>query len=315
MVAMRVLVTGALGFLGRRLLPLLHEAGYRVRVLLPAETRQPELPRGVPLEVALGGFQNLADLQAALSRVDVVLHLATAEHRGPRGSLQQSDVQSTQNLIRAAQGRYRPLILYFSHLGAGPHTAYPVLRAKGLAERALRQSGLPYIILRCGPVFGAHDHFLFPLARWIRMMPGLVPLPAGGHALLHPLWLEDLVAVVLTLLEEPELALGQTLSLGGPEHLSLRDIVALLSQHLGLRRAIVPMPPVLMRLWLLFWQNLSTKAPLTTFWLDYVAVHRTADPNILPRLFGILPERLASVLPLLFPRPSPRTKETASSGG
>ncbi|NPA07199.1 MAG: NAD(P)H-binding protein [Chloroflexi bacterium] len=310
---MRVLVTGALGFLGRRLLPLLYEAGYRVRVLLPAEARQPSLPRGVPLEVALGGFRDLASLQAALSRVDVVLHLATAEHRGPRGSLQESDVQSTQQLIRAARGRYRPLIIYFSHLGAGPHTAYPVLRAKGLAERALRQSGLPYIILRCGPVFGAHDHFLFPLARWVRMMPGVVPLPAGGHTLLHPLWLEDLVAVVLTLLEEPELALGQTLSLGGPEHLSLRDVVQLLTHHLGLRRAIMPVPPTLLRMALLIWQNLTPKAPLTTFWLDYVAVHRTADPDILPRLFGILPERLASVLPLLFPRRTERS--TPPPGG
>ena len=81
---MRILVTGATGFIGRRLIPALLDAGHRVRVLLRPGVRNPRLPPGQPVEVALSRLDDRSGLQAALAHVDAVVHLATGAHRGPR---------------------------------------------------------------------------------------------------------------------------------------------------------------------------------------------------------------------------------------
>ncbi len=302
---MRILVTGATGFVGRRLLPALLDAGHEVRVLLRPQVRNPRLPAGQAVEVALASLNDQAGLQAALAHIDAVIHLATGEHQGPRGrALYTVDVQGTRHLVTAARGRPLRLFLYISHLGASPSAAYPVLRAKGLAEQALLQaaSAFPSAIVRVGPLMGREDHFLRPLAWLVRTWPRGLPLllPGGGQTLLHPLWLEDLVAALLVILEEPALW-GRVYELGGPEHLALRDVVLMLQTYFQRPRPLLPLSPLLAR-WFAFWlHNIWPRFPLHSYWLDYLAAPRTADPNTLPREFGILPERLADVLPLIFP--------------
>ncbi len=303
---MRILVTGATGFIGRRLIPALIDAGHAVRVLLRPGARQPRLPLGQPVEVALTRLDDRGGLQAALAHVDAVIHLATGEHRGPRArALYPVDVQGTRHLVAAASSRPLRVFVYLSHLGASPAAAYPVLRAKGLAEQALRQAAarFPSTILRVGPVIGPHDHFLTPLAGLVRGWPRGLPLalPGGGSTLLHPLWLEDLVAALLVVLEDASFW-GRVYELGGPEHLTLQEIVLALQAYFGYARPVWPLPPLLAR-WGAFWlHNLWPRFPLHPYWLDYLAAHRTADPDTLPREFGILPERLTALLPLIFPR-------------
>ncbi len=306
---MRILVTGATGFIGRRLIPALLDAGHRVRVLLRPGVRNPRLPPGQPVEVALSRLDDRSGLQAALAHVDAVVHLATGEHRGPRGrALYPVDVAGTRHLAAAAQGRGVRVVVYLSHLGASPTAAYPVLRAKGLAEQALRQAAahFPTTIVRVGPVVGPGDHFVRPLARWVRAWPAgwPLPLPGGGSTLVHPLWLEDLVAALLVLLEEPAFW-GRVYELGGPEHLTLHEVVQALQAHLRRPHPLVAVPPLLAR-WATFWlHNLWPGFPFHPYWLDYLATHRTADPDTLPREFGILPERLTALLPLILPREAP----------
>jgi len=171
-----------------------------------------------------------------------------------------------------------------------------------LAEQALRaaEGRFRTTIVRTGPVVGPHDHFLVPLAHLVRQWPGYLPLPlpGGGSTLLHPLWIEDLVAALLVMLEDASFW-GRTYEVGGPEHLPLREIILALQAFFRRPRPLVPLPPLLARGTAFWVHNLWPRFPFHTYWLDYLAAHRTADPDILPREFGILPERFTYLLPLV----------------
>src|SRR5260370_28364397 len=82
-----VLVTGATGFVGRALLPQLTEAGHEVRCLLRPSRRNPRLPKGVSVQVAIASLDDDRALRSAMAGVDIVIHLIGAEWRGPAADL------------------------------------------------------------------------------------------------------------------------------------------------------------------------------------------------------------------------------------
>ncbi len=293
-----LLVTGATGFIGRRLLSGLNEAGYAVRILLKPSRQSPRLPRGATIEVALSSLSDLGGIRAAMVGVDTVIHLASEEHYGHRSNLRQGDVQGTDNLAQAAAEARVARFIYLSHLGADRSSAYPVLRAKGAAEEHLRASGVPFTILRTGVVFGPEDHFSTSLAKIGAVLPGLFPIMGHGEVLLQPLWVQDLTTTLQWLLEEPA-SLNRRYEIAGPEQLRLAECVKLILASAGLRRVIVPIGAPYLRLAVALMERILPHPPLTTSFLDYVAANRTTDLDSLPRVIGLQPSRMIDRLEYL----------------
>ncbi len=290
---MTVLVTGATGFVGRCLLPRLEGTGFPVRVLLRPGPKSPTLPRGLPVEVALASLGDTRGLRAAMVGVETVIHLASAEREGQPERLFAVDVEGTRNLAAAAAEAGVRRLIYLSHLGADRASAYPLLRAKALAEDAIRASGVSHVILRCGPLFGPEDRFTTALAMALAISPGMFPLPTGGTTRLHPLWVEDLVTGLLWTLDD-SLGLEETHAIGGPEFLSLREVVEVVMRAAGMWRLLVGVSPPYLRAMLWLAQRLLPRPPLTTFALDYVATNRTAPLDSMPQVLGLQPSRLES---------------------
>jgi NADH dehydrogenase len=309
-----ILVTGGTGFVGRALVRQLVAAGYPVRTLIRPSPRTPRLPRGVPVEVAVSSLGDVRGLRAALRDVDVIYHLASAEGQGSSANLLTADIQGTQNLAQVAAETGVKHIYYVSHLDADRASAYPVLKAKGIAEEHVRRSGVPYTIFRTALVFGPEDHFTTTLARLIQIAPGVLPLPYGGETLLQPLWVEDLVTCLMWAFESPE-ALNKTYEIGGSEFFSLRQIAEIVMSITRRERWIVPLPmPVLRPLVVsmeFMWPNLG----VSTFWLDYLAFNRTCEVSTLPRNFGLMPARFAYRIEYLRVKPwYVRLGQTAQKG-
>lgn len=297
-----ILVTGATGFIGRVLVRHLVEAGYPVRTLIRPSPRTPRLPLGVPVDAAVVGLGDTRGLRAALRGVDTIFHLASAEGQGARADLLSADIQGTLNLAQAAVESRVQRIFFISHLGADRASAFPVMKAKGIAEEHIRHSGVPYTILRSALVYGPEDHFTTGLAWMVRRAPGLLPLPGGGQARLQPLWVEDLVTCLLHAYETPE-TINQTYEIGGSEYYSLRQMVEVIMSVTRRWRWLVPLSlPATRGLTVYLEQNLKGFPP-SGFWLDYVSVNHTCDVGSLPRHFGLMPARFSYRLEYLAPRP------------
>lgn len=293
-----ILVTGGTGFIGQALIRHLAEAGYSVRTMIRPSKKSPNLPKGVPVEVAVTGFSDERGLRAALVGVDIVYHLAGGEWKGVRSSLMDVDIRGTQAIAHAAREAGVDRFFYVSHLGADRASAYPVLKAKAIAEEHIRRSGVDYTILRSAIVYGPNDGFTTGLAYLLHTAPVFFLRPGDGEMLLQPLWVEDLVTCMVWALEDDETR-NQMYNAGGPEYLTFNQILGEVMVNTGTRRKVVGIRPPYLRGLTVFLEHTLPGLPVSVYWLDYLAANHTCALDSLPHAFNLMPARFSQRLAYL----------------
>jgi uncharacterized protein YbjT (DUF2867 family) len=284
-----ILVTGGTGFVGRALVRQLVTNGQSVRTLIRPSARTPNLPRGVPVEVAVVGLNDERGLRAALRGVDVVYHLAGAEHEGAQSNILETDAHGTQHLAQAAAESRVRRFFYISHLGADRSSYYPLLKVKAIAEEHIRKSGIPHTIFRSALLYGPEDHFTTAFARLAALSP-VVFMPRNGDVLLQPLWVEDLVTCLLWSLENSD-TVNQTIEIGGAEYFPFRQALEIILETIKLRRPLIPVGLPYLRALTITMESALPGFPLSTFWIDYFSNNRTCATDTISRVFGFLPAR------------------------
>lgn len=290
-----ILVTGGTGFIGQALIRHLVENKWPVRTLLRPSPHTPNLPRGVPVEVTVSGLTDQRDLRAAMVGVDTVYHLASVERRGAYADLMAVDIQGTRAVAQAAADAGVDRFFFVSHLGADRASAYPVPKAKAIAEEFIRRSGLDYTILRTAIVYGPNDGFTTGLARLLHALPFIFLTPGDGSTLLQPLWVEDLVTCLTWALDD-ESTRNQMYEIGGPEFLTLNQILELIMLNLDLKRNLVPTRPPYLRALTVLMEAFLPDSPVSVYWLDYLATNRTCALDTIPRAFNLMPARMSQHL-------------------
>ena len=233
-----ILLTGATGTVGTPLLRRLVAAGEPVRCLV----REPRRlgPERVRVQIALGDLGNPASFRNAMRGVDTVVHLGAAIRDQPAGSIEELNAMATLRLVRAAERAGAKRFLFFSAIGASPHSPARFFRAKALAETAVEESGLEATVFAPSIIYAPDDPWIKLLDRLSRFP--VAPVSGSGDAQFQPIWAEDVADCVIGALGNG----GGRYELAGPESLTYDGIVRTALRAFGRRRRLlhVPLPVV-----------------------------------------------------------------------
>ncbi|HUV15148.1 MAG TPA: NAD-dependent epimerase/dehydratase family protein [Pelolinea sp.] len=290
-----ILVTGGTGFIGSRLVEKLIQSGEPVRILLRPNRKTPRLPKNIPLDIAVSSLDDERGLRAALREVDTIFHFATSEHQGVEADLELVDVQGTTALMGAASDAGVKRVMYLGRIGSDKNSSYPVLRAKALAEDFIRKRNIPHCILRLTDIFGANDHFTTEVAAALRRSPFIFPLPGDGKILVQPLWIEDLISVLMLIYEQKRFK-NEVFEIGGSEFFEFGKLTQIIMEQINKRKILMPIAPAYLRISNLWFRRSGAVYPLSTRWLDLLAMDRTCPLDSLAHSFSILPSRFQNHL-------------------
>ncbi len=283
-----ILVTGAGGFVGSHIVRRLADReGLRLRGL--ARSRRPDsLPPSV--ECSLGDLTQPDSLPGALEDARIVVHAAaiTADRKEtPRGVYDQVNARGTANLVEAAAAAGVERLVVISGLGTRPAPRGTYMATRWAMEEAVRQSGIPYVILQPSVIFGDGAPFVSALARLARRSP-VLPLLGGGRVRFQPLWIEDLVTCVERCLAD-QAPLGQALPIGGAEYVTFAEVLAEICSVLQVRRVLVPLPLALAKQQARLMTALLPRPPLTPAALELFGFENATDLDSVERSFGFAP--------------------------
>ena len=293
-----ILITGATGLVGRHLVRRLMRESLPTRVLLPERERR-RLPWDASEASAPELFSgSVADEEAffrAVTGCHAVIHLENAQWWGRRRDLEAVELAGARALAAVARSARVGRIITLSHLGAAPSSAYALHRVKGEVEDLLRNSGVAYTIIRSGVVFAPDDAFVNHIAGMLRVNPAFFLMPGRGEVVLHPMYIDDLVEAIYRSLDRIRLV-DATVEIGGPEYLSLRDLVLTVMRVTGMRRLIISLPPYLLRWITAVYSRVLPRSLMTAQWLDILAANRAAPLGSTYDHFGFQPRRFESTL-------------------
>ena len=286
---MQVMVTGATGFLGRRVVAELLARRHQVRCLVHSPGRE-RLLDGWDVDVHYGNVMDGESIGQAMYDVQSVVHLVGIIRSGRGLSFDQVHRQGTANVAEAASAGGAREIIYVSALGATPNPAYPYLHSKHQGELSIINTGIPYTILRPSVIFGPGDEFLTALAGLVRLGP-VVPVIGSGRNRLQPVALDDVAHCIADSVGN-SLVKGKTLSLGGPKRLSYNDLLGEVAFAMGRSIRRLHIPVVLAQPLIAIMQGLLPRTPMTTGQLKMLGIRNVAEGRDIEESFGFTPKPL-----------------------
>jgi uncharacterized protein YbjT (DUF2867 family) len=244
----RILLTGATGYVGGRLLRLLEDAGHRVRCI----ARRPEALEhkvGPTTEVVSGDLLDRPTLDAALRGIDVAFFLVHS--MGSSGSFEESDRQAALNFGSAAKDAGVGRIIYLGALASDEHVLSPHLRSRQEVGHLLRQSGVPVLEFRASIVIGSGSLSYEMIRSLVKRLPIMIT-PRWVNVPAQPIAIDDLLEYLMAGLQLP-VAAYRVYEIGGADRMSYADIMRLYARRRGQRLSMISVPvltPYLSSLWL-----------------------------------------------------------------
>ncbi|MGE3538088.1 MAG: SDR family oxidoreductase [Candidatus Tectimicrobiota bacterium] len=244
----RILLTGATGYIGGRLLKALEQHPYRLRCL----ARRPQFlaPRVAPgTEVVAGDVFDPASLAVAMRDVHTAYYLVHS--MGSTAAFEAADRQAAQHFAEAAQKAGVRRLIYLGGLGEEQGKLSPHLRSRQEVGDRLRQAAVPVIEFRSSIVIGSGSLSFEIIRALVERLPVMIT-PRWVAMPTQPIAIEDVIAYLLAALELPGQA-SRVFEIGGEDQVCYGDIMREYARQRGLRRLMVPVPlltPRLSSLWL-----------------------------------------------------------------
>jgi uncharacterized protein YbjT (DUF2867 family) len=258
-----ILVTGATGFIGPKIVHALRERELPVRSLVrhPGDRSAATLASWGS-ELVHGDMGDAASLRRAVEGAEVVVHLVSIR-QGSDEDFRRVMEQGTRDLVKTAMDAGVRRFVLMSALGTSEETKdlVPYYRSKWEMEEAVRGSGLEHVIFRPSFVF-ARDGGILPTFRRLARLAPVTPIIGSGRQRIQPIWVDDVAAYFAESVDKREAA-NRTFELGGPDAVTWNEFWQRLKRALGQRRPSVHVPMRLMRLNALVTERLPGNVPLT----------------------------------------------------
>lgn len=243
-----ILLTGATGYVGGRLLPALEQEGYRVRCL----ARRPEFLKakvGGATDIVSGDVLDLSSLDGAFSGVTVAYYLVHS--MGSSGSFEEKDRTAARNFGAAAKAAGVKRIIYLGGLGNEKEELSAHLRSRQEVGRILGESGVPVLEFRASVVIGSGSLSFEMIRSLVERLP-IMTTPKWVSMPAQPIAIDDLIDYLVSALSLPS-STNQIYEIGGADQVSYADIMRTYARHRGMRIRMIPVPvltPFLSSLWL-----------------------------------------------------------------
>jgi NADH dehydrogenase len=297
-----VTVFGGSGFLGRSVVRALCKRDYRIRVAV----RRPELAghlqplgRVGQIHAVQANLRYPASVEAAMRGADVAINLVGI--LAPTGAqtfnaIQAEGAGAVANAAAAAAAR----MVHVSAIGANENSPSHYARSKAAGEKVVLSTLPTATIFRPSVVFGPEDEFTNRFATLAQMSPAL-PLIGGGLTKLQPVYVGDVATAIADAVEGKARA-GATYELGGPEVLTMREVMELILSTIERKRMLITLPFGLARLQAMFLQFAPGALKLTPDQVellrsDNVVSEAAKAAHLTLEGLGIVPDSLEAIMP------------------
>ncbi|TPW28379.1 complex I NDUFA9 subunit family protein [Pararhizobium mangrovi] len=296
-----VTIFGGSGFLGRHVVQLLAQRGYRIRVA----ARRPQLtmhlnPLGQVGQIVAvqANLRDRASIERAVEGSDHVVNCVGILFEGGSNTFAAIQEEGAKTVAEAAR-KHGSTLTHVSAIGADPESESVYAQTKGRAERSIMEEGPETVIVRPSILFGPEDNFFNKFANMARFSP-FIPLIGGGKTRLQPVFAPD-VAEVIARHVDGKIAPG-IWELGGPEVLTFRECMEEMLSVIQRRRAMVNVPWGMATSLGSFFSKLPVEPPLTDDQVkllknDNVVSEEARREGRTFEALSIKPVSLAAVLP------------------
>ncbi len=233
-----ILVTGATGYVGGRLVPKLLEAGYRVRCIVRDPSRLEGRSWLHKVEVVQGDALFPEQISNAMRDVSVAYYLMHGMQGGKVNA--ERDLQVARNFTYAAEEAGIERIIYFGELVDPTAHLSPYLRARHETGYLLRYSKVPVTEIRAGMIIGSGSA-LFEMIRYLTEREPLLVCPAWFFSQAQPIAIRDVLSYLVDTLKTPD-TIGRVIEVGGPTRLTYADMLLEYAKERSLKRILIRTP-------------------------------------------------------------------------
>ena len=252
----RILVTGATGYIGGRLVPRLIDQGYSVRVFVRSESRVASRPWSSQVEVAVGDVRDSDALKDALRGVYSAYYLIHS--MGSGSGFRDMDIQCARAFGHAAKEAGVRSIIYLGGLGDPNANLSAHLRSRHESGQALREGGVPVTEFRAAVIVGTGSISFEMIRNLVERLPVMV-CPRWIYSRIQPIAVDDLLDYLVAALNVPG-SRGRIVEIGGADVTTYRGLILGYAKARGLRRWLIPVPVLTPRL-SSYWVHWMTPIP------------------------------------------------------
>jgi uncharacterized protein YbjT (DUF2867 family) len=283
-----ILVTGGTGFVGAAAVRELARRGKPVAVLGRDASKIARRFPDLRVEAREGDVRDPDGLRAAFEGAETVIDCvqfpnSPIENKRKGWTFEQIDYLGTLNQVLAAKSTGVKRYVYVSGVGAAPDAKQHWFVFKAKAEEAVRASGITHVIIRPTWVYGPGDSSLNRFLGFARRLL-VVPMFGDGKQQMQPLFIDDLGRMLADAAERAE-AGNQTFEAGGPERMTMDEVIRTALDVAGLRGRILHQPVALGKL-IGALARMLPNPPLTPDAIDFITEPAIADNAALERVFA-----------------------------